>query len=97
MGTLNSELTAQAQAGYDGKPNESLWSSAKYYTPNLRISEENSTPRFMVQVFDGGTWSDYWPVNAPDRIKARKPARAALSPFWRTRRWRIGPQTGVGV
>lgn len=35
MGTLDSELTAQAQAGYDGKPNVWLWSSPNYYAHAL--------------------------------------------------------------
>lgn len=45
---------------------------------------------YMIQVWENGAWSDYWPVTAKDSRAARTNARVALSPFWRTKRWRIG-------
>lgn len=59
--------------------------------------EPVALPRFMVQVWDNGGWSDYWPVNAANRKAARVEACKALSPFWLARRWRVGPQLGVGL
>jgi hypothetical protein len=40
---------------------------------------------WMVQVWEYGRWCDYWPV------ERRKNARACLSPYWRTKKWRAIP------
>ena len=44
---------------------------------------------WMVQVWDRGDWSDYWPVGANNRRRAREKAREALAPYWLARRWRV--------
>jgi hypothetical protein len=45
---------------------------------------------YMVQVWEKGAWSDYWPVTAEHPRSARVHALAALSIYWRTKRWRVG-------
>ncbi len=55
------------------------------------------TAEWMVQVWEGGDWVDYWPVTArPSRRDAVKRAPRVLCGTWRQRydagtlRWRVG-------